>query len=263
MPDHKVYRDENGDYLIRASGTNNFFVHTTDGGGGGGSTPGLVSSFTVTADFINNTSPCTPSNSFTFDWTAPSSDGGSPITGYKLRRLSADWNGSNFVAGIPSLEFDYPCGSLANLPNPFDVGNVLTYTHNDWACDYYYFDVAAVNANGTGPYKTSASVISQGSAGYEYTIGGGNINISYFSYQGNCPYVNFQAVTAKLYAWGGSNSPANQVGSTYTAYTPGSVTFTQPAAGTYFVEIEETWTDYTNSCSEDRHGCLRSPIKVP
>ena len=259
MADHTVYRDGNGDFFIRASGTNDFFVHTTDGGGGGGSAPGAVSSFTVTKNIANDTNPCTPNNSFTFDWTAPSSDGGSTTTGYKLRRLFADWNGSAFVPGVPTSTFDEPCGTGASLSNPYDVGNVLTYTHNDWACEYYYFQVAAVNANGTGPYTTSSAVISQGDVSYSYNVSGGTINIYYTSNQGGCAYSNFQSVTAKLFSWG----TTTQVGSTYNAYTPGSVTFTQPAAGSYYVEIDETWTDYTNNCTEERQGCLRTPIIVP
>jgi predicted phage tail protein len=70
----------------------------------------------------------------TLTWSAPSNDGGSPITGYKVYRGTSE--------GAETL--------LATL------GNTLTYVDNDVVNGQtYYYRVSAVNALGEGPLTGS------------------------------------------------------------------------------------------------------------
>src|SRR5205807_749045 len=72
----------------------------------------------------------------TLTWQAPASDGGSPITNYKIYRGVAP-------------------GSEALLTT---VGNVLTYTDGAVTNGVtYYYQVSAVNAAGEGPRSNEAS----------------------------------------------------------------------------------------------------------
>src|SRR5881392_2958216 len=72
----------------------------------------------------------------TLTWQAPASDGGSPITNYKIYR-----------GGAPSTE------TLLTT-----VGNVLTYTDSAVTNGVtYYYQVSAVNAAGEGPRSNEAS----------------------------------------------------------------------------------------------------------
>lgn len=71
-------------------------------------------------------------------WTVPASDGGSPITGYKLYR-SATSNGSFALIASPSS---------------------LNYTNNGLTNGQtYWYKVGAVNANGEGAQCTAVSVV--------------------------------------------------------------------------------------------------------
>ena len=257
MPDHKVYRDENGDFLIRASGTNNFFVHTAEsvggGGGGGGSVPGVITTFNLSTYSTLDTE-CLVFNSIVFDWDAPVDNGGSPITGYAIRTYLAQWDDFNktYVAGGLAFHFDWPCGGgPGSENNPILLGNVTTYEHSNWACYRYFFDIAAVNANGIGPYSTKKSIV-VGNKGYSHTLTDSNLNITYTSTQGDCLYSNYQNTTVRL------RDTNNTLVSTYSGYSPGTATLTRPDSGWYKIEIEETWTDYTNSCIESRNGCLEN-----
>src|SRR5436309_1536840 len=72
----------------------------------------------------------------TLTWQAPASDGGSPITNYKIYRGTAS-NGETLLATI---------------------GNVLTYTDTTVTNGVtYYYQVSAVNAAGEGPRSNEAS----------------------------------------------------------------------------------------------------------
>lgn len=267
MPEHKVYRHENGEFLIRASGTNNFFVHTAesgDGGGGGGGVgvPGLITTFTVSTTSLNTTlcDPYDGNIEITFDWNAPYGNGGSPITGYAIRRYLAQWDPSSnsYVAGQLASNFDLPCSSPEVENNPILLPATPTiYSHTNWLCVHYFFDIAAVNANGIGPYSTAKSSITVGNVGYDLSITNSNLNITYTSTQGWCPFSNYQNTTARLI------DKNNNLISTYSGFSPGTATFSRPSVGWYKIEIEETWTDYTNSCSESRNGCLEEYFYVP
>lgn len=74
------------------------------------------------------------------NWTAPSDDGGSAVTGYVLQ---------------------YRRSTTSSYTTYGTVGNVLEYTISGLTNGYtYYFRVAAVNSVGTGSYSTeSASVV--------------------------------------------------------------------------------------------------------
>src|SRR5438046_128779 len=72
----------------------------------------------------------------TLTWSAPSSNGGSPITNYRIYRGTSS-NGETLKATI---------------------GNVLTYTDTSVTNGVtYYYQVSAVNAAGEGPRSTEAS----------------------------------------------------------------------------------------------------------
>ena len=86
-----------------------------------------------------------PGNSAaTVSWTAPSNDGGSPITGYRVRALE----GGVYEA---SATCTAPCGKLTLL-NVTD-GHLVNGTR-------YEFQVLATNANGNSPWSAlSASIV--------------------------------------------------------------------------------------------------------
>lgn len=280
MPDHTVYRDENGDFLIRASGTNNFFVHTTDGGGGGGgggSVPEAVSSFEMQINmpftpgisgYTGYPTNCISGNDIDFTWTAPASDGGSPITGYVLKRLNVDFDFSP-EGGVTTgtiQETPFYKGCLGDLPGDlYSVGNVTTVNIADWACGWFAFAIAAVNANGTGPFTSVSFPQPTAISNYHTTLSGGTVRVNYKSYQGSCTQPNFQQAKAELYTIT-SVSGGVMNGTIYasgTSTTPGLVILTQPPTGWYYVYVEETWTDYSTSCTEDRTKCNTNFFYVP
>ena len=72
----------------------------------------------------------------TLNWQAPASDGGSPVTDYKLYRGTTA-SGETFLTS---------------------VGNVLTYTDSAvTGGQTYYYEISAVNAAGEGPKSNEAS----------------------------------------------------------------------------------------------------------
>jgi hypothetical protein len=96
----------------------------------------------------------------TLSWTAPSDDGGTPITGYSIRR-SID-GGKTWSAAINT-------GSTATS---FTVAGLANGTS-------YLFRVAAVNAAGVGDYSTTLnSCRPTDSPDYIYTVLPGGISIS-------------------------------------------------------------------------------------
>jgi fibronectin type 3 domain-containing protein len=75
--------------------------------------------------------------SVSLSWSAPSFDGGSAVTGYKLYRGTSP-NPTNVVATLPPTPTSYPDTGLTNGTT-------------------YYYKVSAVNANGEGPASGQAS----------------------------------------------------------------------------------------------------------
>lgn len=102
------------------------------GGGGGASPPGAPESLTAKHKGGPN------SGKIQLNWVAPGSNGGAPITDYKVYRGTAS-NAETFLTS---------------------VGNVLTYTDTGLTKGVtYYYKVSAVNSAGEGPLSNEASAV--------------------------------------------------------------------------------------------------------
>ncbi len=119
----------------------------------------------------------TPGNgTMTLTWSPPSSDGGSPITGYTLYR------GTN----------------SGNRSFPVSLGNVTTYTDTGLTNGQrYYYVVTAVNAIGEGPPSSEVSAkpaTVPGSPGNLQAIpGNGNVTIQWSGAPNNgAPVTNYR-----------------------------------------------------------------------
>lgn len=286
---------KNGNIFVYASGDMSMYPPDSGGGGGptpppvsSGSAPGAISSFSTS---IASTYPsgggCVSTNGITLNWGTPADDGGSTITGYVIRRIPVSFIGVNTNAsGIPDgyasnyvgdpngtlpANFNEPCTGSATS-NPVSLGVVNTYQQLDYGCsnEPYAYQIAAVNANGTGTwYPSSNWRLSTEGVGWNNVgssgVGGNALDIEVGGVYGNtvtinytstnlpeCPNtVNFQNISGKLYSY-----PSMTLVSTYTGYTQGTLTFTKPGAGWYVVEMTEAWTTYTGTCFKEVNGCF-------
>jgi hypothetical protein len=273
---HRLH-DENGNFLIRKEG-DSFYLHT-DGGGGGSGTPGLVQSFF----YLGNTPlECVGgSGNINFTWSAPYDNGGSPITGYSLRRIEVVsdpastepggyWSGNSDVV---ETSFYYPCPDDVipddfDYSNPITVGNITSTGILDWQCGYYSFQIAAINVNGTGEYTPTNSdfdnVMGIENLGWtrvgtdNLTISvGATIDVSIDDSLVCGVGKNYQNTSGNLYDVGAT------LVSTYSSFSEGSLQFANPGSGWYYVaNVYETCTDYTNSNQQRRDGCLIVPFYV-
>jgi hypothetical protein len=267
MTIHYIHRDGN-DFKIRANEANDTFYVHTDGGEGG--TPGVVQSFSYVGD---TSTSCNSSTPISYNWTPPAYDGGSPITGYALRRIATVNNNTidGPVQGFPDAVLDNfgdACAGGDFGSQPTILGNITSIQIDGWACGYYSFQIAAINANGIGLYyPTEESDLLTFTRGW--TDVGSNvvtatvdstINVNYVSSPDGCgpTQINYQNTSGNLYDWNNST-----LQSTYTGFSQGTAQFTKPAtAGWYYVRIWETWTDYTTQCQTEKVGCLITPFYV-
>lgn len=267
MSTHRAH-DENGDFFIRKSG-NSFFLFT-DGTAGSGTVPGAPQSFTFSG---GSPTQCSSTTSVSFNWSAPYDNGGSPITGYAIRQVAVYFDDSQTTSpwiSVPTTvlsNFKEPCTGGSDEGSPLVIGNITSLDIDNYACGYYAYQIAAINANGTGVFVPDAGSVNNvhytdvGDDNISYSVTGSNINVTYISNQGDCSYTNYQNTSGNLYSYDGSG-PGSVV-STYSSYSPGTLSFTKPGtAGWYYADVYETWTDYTNSCTEKRSGCLIQPIYV-
>jgi fibronectin type 3 domain-containing protein len=98
-------------------------------------------------------------------WSAPSSNGGSAVTGYKIYRGTAS-GGETLLA---------------------TVGNVLTYTDSGLTNGLtYYYKVSAVNSVGEGPQSSEASAtpVRAPTEGLEYELINGGTEVQITGYHG-------------------------------------------------------------------------------
>lgn len=292
MANHYLYRDGSGNFKVRGNVSNTQFYVYTPGGGGtpeGSGTPGPV------ADFMYGSvgeSACTD-NDLNFSWTAPLDDGGSPITGYVIRRIGTNWiNNTVYFSGVPQVlgfdadEFLVLCDNApaqAVTPiNPLVLGNTTSVNFSGVACGYYSYQIAAINVNGTGTYypftandlyTVGIGYVQVGPRGYNVTnLGEGSIEINYSSSIYNdyndvqiCANGStFGGVTSKLYEfgvffdWDGTGPDPNIVDS-YSSSDPanaGKVFYDGQSPGMYYATIEETWyTPEYQACTIQKHAC--------
>ncbi len=135
--------------------------------------------------------------SATVSWTAPASDGGSPVTGYVV----TTYNSSNAVVGTPvSVSASTLSTTISSLTNGTS----------------YYFGVAATNSAGTGPAQFSATVTPAGPP--------------------SAPQ-NLEAIPSDQEIFVSWSAPANNGGASITGYSlsvssGGTVLSTKSVAGT-------------------------------
>src|SRR2546426_99209 len=113
----------------------------------------------------------------TLSWQAPSNNGGSPITNYKIYRSSS--------SGTEGLLIT--------------IGNVTSYTNTGLASGHtYFYKVTAVNSIGTSPQsnEASATTLTMPSApqNLQATAGTGNVTLSWQapSNNGGSPITNYK-----------------------------------------------------------------------
>lgn len=258
MTTHRVH-DDNGNFYLRKEGSN-FYVYSEGAGPGG--TPGLVRNFTYIGD---PGLACSSTTAINFNWSAPLDDGGSSITGYSLRRIGVVTNPSStdsYYAGDPSvIPNDFYNGCVAGPPagnNPLTVGNVTSLEIENWQCGVYSFQIAAINANGTGNYTPiqldgvmgvlGVGWTDVGADNFNISVGTGSITVTYPT--GSGCLANYQNTSGTLYTYQGASV------STYSGFSQGSLTFTRPTTGWYYVDnVVETWTDYSTTCEVEKGGC--------
>lgn len=284
MPDHKVYRDENGDYLIRASGLNDFFIHTVDNAEPpeeSGSVPGAVASFS----YFNNVAPgtdytsCTNTN-LTFNWTPPLDNGGSAITRYEIRSIGNTFVDHNYWSGDPSVLNYYALQmcSGSNVTSPLILGpNDTSFNAGAVRCDIYSFQIAAVNAHGTGVYypNTSSDLLfpNRGFAtvpnnrGYSYlNLGEGSVEISYDSSSCSPDYPLWVSNSGDLYLYDSVNPAGSSKVDTdvnFDEINAGKLFFSGHTPGYYIVRIWETWAQEEGpSCTVHKNSCLELPFPI-
>lgn len=120
--------------------------------------------------------------SITVSWAAPSSDGGSPITGYTVEVFTAATGGSAVDTCTPSSLSNLTCTSSGRT-------NGTTY----------YVSVKATNANGTGDASARASVIAGAQASAPRSVaavrGDGSIVVSWQvpTSDGGSPITGYEA----------------------------------------------------------------------
>src|SRR5207245_2437165 len=113
----------------------------------------------------------------TLSWQAPSNNGGSPITNYKIYRSSSSGTEGLLVT----------------------IGNLTSYTNTGLASGHtYFYKVTAVNGIGTSPQsnEASATTLTMPSApqNLQATAGAGNVTLSWQapSSNGGSPITNYK-----------------------------------------------------------------------
>src|SRR5207249_9850486 len=114
--------------------------------------------------------------SVTLSWQVPSTNGGSPITNYKIYRSS-----SSGTEGLYAT-----------------IGNVTSYTNTGLASGHtYFYKVTAVNSAGTSPQSDEASAttfsIPSAPQNLQATAGTGNVTLAWQApSNGGSPITNYK-----------------------------------------------------------------------
>lgn len=300
MPDHYIYKDGNGNFKIRANtlGTS-FYVYTPDASGfipGSGGTPSKVRNLDYSFDGDDILSENgTYDGTMSFTWAEPLSDGGSPITGYIIRRTSYGYDpsvseppddgqsaGYIISPGVVIGDSQGP-GFGDGFNNPQIVTGNITYASysGTWNCGIYFYEIAAINANGTGEFMPTEDDGYSAMRNYD-VIGGGildmdydgtgspSVEVTYFAglSPGSCDYgIGRSLVAVSGYLYTKDNVPVAS-GSSNTA---GTVTIAPPSVGDYcYAKVVEYWAvsiDYQTSetCTNTIEDCgdVRKLIYIP
>src|SRR3989442_1206224 len=136
-----------------------------------------ASSLATTPSAPQNLQATAGTGNVTLSWQAPSSNGGSPITNYKIYRSSSSGTEGLLVT----------------------IGNLTSYTNTGLASGHtYFYKVAAVNGIGTSPQsnEASATTLTMPSApqNLQATGGIGNVTLSWQapSSNGGSPITNYK-----------------------------------------------------------------------
>jgi hypothetical protein len=151
--------------------------------------------------------------------------------------------------------------------NPRILGNVTSYSYSGVECDYYSYEIAAINANGTGIYsnKSPTDYIAVGDDEITVTnLGEGSVEINYSSFSCVSGWA-FVSVSGNLHNYEDAAFSGNIV-DTYVDFdenNAGTIYFNGQSPGIYKVKIWETWSaEEEGSCTEQRHGCLEVPFEI-
>ena len=271
---------------------------------GAGTAPGPVASFSYVKDKVDdNANACDNDDAINFTWTAPTNNGGSAITSYVLRHINVVTNvdgtePSGIPAGYNSIHIADPtnvkdwfnnpqCGNEAGGldANYQNVGNVTSYSHSDYSCNRFGYQIAAINVHGTGTWYPS-TVADRSTEGLGW-VDCKNITDIFLSFKdSNGTTVSEASIGGKVivtHDWSGSlagcpGTHVNYQGSTIdivnvdtgnSVFSPTPKTmYSFPSAGKVNLEVDspstEGWhrltllqistTDYSSTCTQSAEG---------